>query len=282
MESKKLHVLENPILHGKPAGDTPVHVIWDEGEWASFVIRDDGSLIIHEWGEWIRNGTNAPYQVQRIACALGMGMHLKVWVETVETHENDNFSNTQQPGEGWDANGYTETSGTASDFALPASLTVSRSEPMELEAPADEVPLEVIRVEEVPDDRPSTEGEYVEPDDQKTQTIKLNSELLPDELKSLYSSAVSIEDTTPVLRIPDDVPPPRKLLDYGTLNMPLVVSPDNGFFDGQPTVAPTIKKINDLGFRPTRDDPTFKSVPMPDLKEIFSSFEAPSGDKKES
>lgn len=223
---KILHVLESPILHGKPRDDQPVHVIWDTHEYSSWEVAPNGNLFIKQYtGQVVRvPDGHADIHVQEVICTIRQDLYFKIWQEIAPAPEPQNGI----------VLGYADAEyvNTEPDFAI------ERTQPGH-DGYSDDVVTELTDAEVV---RP--DGLLIdEPEDQRT-TIVADLQARNVDLSKYGISAIGALYAVEVLEadlslddVPapyDDVPPPRKNLDWGTLTQPLVTPPDNTFFDGSP------------------------------------------------
>lgn len=223
---KILHVLESPILHGKPYNDPPVHVIWDTHEYSSWALPANGNLVILQYTGQIVHMPNGrpPMHVEEPVCVLRQDVYLKVWEEIAPPPEPQNGI-------------VPEYVKVASEYDEPSNGGVSQDLVIERAQPGhDGFSDDVVSVISE-DDVVRPEAQLIEePEDQKT-TIVVDLKERDIDL-SKYGignpSAYQVIEAGRVSLGLDVVPPPRKLLDWDTLSMPLVPPPENSFFDGSP------------------------------------------------
>lgn len=79
----RLHVLEHPHLHGKPASDPPIHVVWEPHEFDWWQIGPDRSLEIGVYGETYGSGQHT-FTHRRVIKIISNGMYASAWEETTE------------------------------------------------------------------------------------------------------------------------------------------------------------------------------------------------------
>lgn len=207
---RRLHILEDPRLHNKPADAPIVHVIWEPDEYAYWSIGDRGELIVWRWtGQYINaiaSQTAAP------CCVVEPGMHFKVWDEDVEVEPTDVDADMAK----FDA---------AAEELIEPDFAIERAQPGHdgfSEEP--HRAFENVEVQRAMDDL-IERGlvEYVEPEDQKTQII--------DDPMVTQRHVIDVATTTELV-IPSTVlRTDARPLDWGTLQQPLVVPENISFFN---------------------------------------------------
>lgn len=80
----RLHILEHPHLHGKPATDPPIHIVWEPHEFDWWQVNSqDRSLEIGFFGETHGVGRDT-YTHRRVVKVISSGMFASVWEEATE------------------------------------------------------------------------------------------------------------------------------------------------------------------------------------------------------
>jgi hypothetical protein len=200
---KQLHILEHPILHSKGTDELPVHIVWEPDEYASWTVDPDGTLRIYQASGRYATGAQpgSLIEVSDLAYILRPGAYLKAWEE---------FLPGSEP--------MTPAAPVAEDGL---DFVIERTQPGRDGFSEDPMVItgehvEVTRVDDVEAQR------YTEPDDQKTQVIP------PVEDKSQrkeYLIDTQSGTPVPIMRTA------TKMLDWGTLNQPLVVPENITFFE---------------------------------------------------
>lgn len=91
---KKLHIMESPLLHGKPDDAPLVHVVWKPDEYAYWAKGERGELIIfkHTGRVFSTRETGGTEIVEAKPCYIvEPGMYFKVWDEDEEPVPPHNF-----------------------------------------------------------------------------------------------------------------------------------------------------------------------------------------------
>lgn len=199
---RKLHIMEDPRLHGKPADAPFVHVVWESTEYAYWSIGERGELLVWRWtGHYpnaIATQTAAPCYV------VEPGMHFKVWDEEEVSTEP---TSTADP----------VNVDVSVDELIQADFAIERAQPGHDGFSEDPqiITGEVAIV--------SADEGYVEPDDQKTQVI--------DDPMVTNRHIIDIASTTELVIPSVNLRTDAKPLDWGTLKQPLVVPENISFFE---------------------------------------------------
>jgi hypothetical protein len=202
---KQLHILEHPILHGKPADDLPVHVVWEPEEYAFWNKEPDGALAIWQGdGNYTHNGAGELVETRKVVYILRPGAYLKAWQEDVPDLEPQ-----------------VERTAEVEPINAEPDFVIERAQPGHDGFSEDP---KVITGEHVIVTRVD---EYTEPLDQQTQVIPHIGEGQSDKSKR-PEYLIDIQGGTPVRKMREE---PKKL-DWGTLTQPLVVPETITFFDG--------------------------------------------------
>lgn len=201
---RRLHILEDPRLHGKPADAPLVHVVWEPDEYSYWSIGDRGELIVWKLtGQYpiaIARQTTAPCYV------VEPGMHFKSWDEDVEVEST--------------------VAADMARFDVEASELIEPDFAIERAQPGHDGFSENVRtitgeVPVVTVDGPSVG--YVEPEDQKTQVIE--DPMVAQ--RHVIDVATTTQLVAPSVKLRTDARP----LDWGTLQQPLVVPENISFFN---------------------------------------------------
>lgn len=206
--SHRLHILEIPQLHGKPADSPLVHVVWEPNEYSSCVL-DGPRLIIRKYtgNSSVKYGCDpslpSSYLFEEMtACILQPGTYMKAWLEEVEEATETEFPSVDSPSPG-DATAevdpvYARVQPGYDGFSEdPAAITGE---------------VEVVKV-----DDPT-----VEPRDQQTQIIQ------PVDPMKVSVNVIDVSETKPIQSLRQE---PRKL-DWGTMAIPLATPAAESFFNG--------------------------------------------------